>query len=583
MSSPSTTHFKLRLWLAFSGILAIGLILAARLYYWQVVEYDRLALLAESQVSIEKPIPARRGDILTRDNLRVATDVFLYTVRVDPRDIPDKDAFAKALSPLVNQAPEEILSKLNTSPVHVVIANDLPVETGKAIQDFKSQNEFKHAELGLVSLQVEVRSVRQYPAGAFAAPVIGYVNAARRPAYGVEQYKDDELRGVDGKLRGSGGVLHDIIPMDLPSQESPIGGANVTLTLNSAMQRIAEAELARAVRETRAESGTVVVINPKTGEILALAVYPTADLNSFYDPANSNRYVNTAVSAQHEPGSVFKVVTMAAGLDARSISTSSTFDDNGQVIFGGVTVRNHDYIAPGHVNLVQVMQKSLNVEASKIAIGLGVERFYQYVRKFGFGALTRVDLAGEVAGDVKSPGDGRWRDSDLVTNSYGQGISVTPLQMIAAISVVANDGTLMRPYIVHQLQRSDGTLIKSTPQPVRQVISPETARIMTQILSDAILVESTNKAIVPGYRVAGKTGTAQIPGIGGYDPVWTIASFAGYLPADDPRFAILVKLDKPQTSEWGSQVASPVFASVARQLVALIGLPPDSVRLASGR
>ena len=581
MSAQTLPRAPVRMQLALMFILVVGGLLAARLFYWQIVKWDQLSQIAKKQSSMDMPIPARRGDIQTRDNLRLATDIFLFTVEVSPEGIPDRAALAKQLAPILKQPEGTVLAKLNTKASSVVLARDVPLEIGGAVQDLKTRSEVKQPELGLSNVKVRVKAVRQYPAGAFAAPVVGYVNVERQPAYGIEQYKDRDLRGVDGKIHGAGTVLHDVIPIDLPTNEPAIEGASIVLTINSAMQRVAEAELANAIKDSRATSGSIVVLDPKTGAVLAMAVYPTANLNAYFDPANSSRYANPTVSSQYEPGSVFKMVTVAAGLDARTITPATYFDDNGTLPFGGIVVKNHDDIAPGRVNLMQVLQKSLNIEAAKISIGLGAERFYQYVQNFGFGVPTRVELAGELAGEVKTPGDGKWRDSDLATNAYGQGISATPLQMAAAVAAVANHGKLMKPYIIHQVRRSEGNVITTEPEVVRQVISPETARVLTQLLSDSILVESTNKAIVPGYRIAGKTGTSQIPTIGGYDPVNTIASFGGFLPADDPKFVILVKLDKPKSSEWGSQVASPVFASVAKQLVALSGLPPDAVRLAS--
>ncbi|MCL4395577.1 MAG: penicillin-binding protein 2, partial [Chloroflexi bacterium] len=393
--------------------------------------------------------------------------------------------------------------------------------------------------------------------------------------------EDDELRGVDGNLSGASDALHDVIPFDLPTNRPAVDGADAVLTIDSAMQRIVETELANAIRDSRSSSGSIVVMDPQTGAILALAVWPSADLNDYYLPGNMPRYVDSVVSSQYEPGSVFKVVTVAAALDAGTVSPGTFFDDNGTIYVGGRQIKNHDDIAPGHVSLTDVLRQSLNVEAVKMSVGLGATRFYRYVRDFGFGTVSRVELASEASGLVKSVGDGVWRDADLATNAFGQGISVTPLQMVTAVAAVANQGVLMRPYVVQEIRRPDGTVLVTKPEAVRQVVKPATAQTLTKLLADAIVGESSNKAVVPGYKIAGKTGTASIPIAGGYDPVNTIASFVGYLPADDPRFVILVKLDKPQTSEWGSQVASPVFASVAKQLVALIGLPPDSVRLAS--
>lgn len=582
MFAQTLMRAPLRMRLAFSMILVIGIVLAARLFYWQILQWDKLSRLAEQQQAIDVPIPARRGDIQTRDGLRLATDLFLYTISVAPPGVTNPEELAKQMGPILGQSPETILTKLNSKEPAAILARGVPVEVGTAVQDLKTRLELKHPGLGLANLQIEAKPVRNYPGRTFAAQVVGYVNAQRQPAYGVEQYKDAELRGTDGKIHGAGNALHDdLIPFDLPTSEPATDGADITLTIDSGMQHVVETELANAIKDSRAASGSIIVLDPKTGAVLALAVYPTADLNAYFDPANAGNYVNSAVSAQYEPGSVFKVITVAAALDAGTVTPASVFDDNGWVLVGGRELRNHNQIAPGRVNLTDVLRLSLNVEAVKMSVGLGVGPFYRYVRKFGFGIPTRVELAAEAAGDVKSVGDGRWRDIDLGTNAFGQGIAVTPLQMTAAIAAVANQGRLMRPYIVQETHYPNGKIQKTEPELVRQVIRPETAQVLTRLLADAIIGESTNKAIVPGYRVAGKTGTAQIPIFGTLDPRWTIASFVGYLPADDPRFVILVKLDKPQTSEWGSQVASPVFASVAKQLVTLVGLPPDAVRLAS--
>lgn len=581
MSAQIVTRAPFRIRVAFIIVLGIGCVLAGRLFYWQIYQWDKLSGLGASQRTFDSRIPARRGEILTRDGLVLAADVYLYTISVSPQGIANPDDFADELSPILKLPREKILEKLNSSAGSVILARDVPVDVGTAVQDFKNQMGSKRPDLGLANLQIQAKAARQYPARTLAAQVVGYVNVERRAAYGVEQFKDGDLRGIDGTIRGTGNALHDDwIPFDLATSEAPVNGADVILTIDSGMQRIAEAELEKGVKEARAEGGSLIVLDPKTGNILAMAVYPTADLNAYYDPANTGRYSNSAVSAQYEPGSVFKVITTAAGLDAGTLSPGTFFDDSGTLSFGGIVVYNHDHIAPGHVTLTEVLKQSLNVEAAKISIGLGVDRFYQYVRKFGFGVPTRVELAAEASGDVKSAGDGRWRDADLATNSFGQGIAVTPLQMAVAIAAVANQGRLMRPHVIQEIRYANGQVLKIEPEVVRQAVRPQAALALTQLLADSVVGESTSKAIVPGYTIAGKTGTAQIPIFGALDPRWTIASFVGYLPADDARFLILVKLDKPQSSEWGSQVASPVFASVAKQLVSRVGLPPDSVRLA---
>jgi cell division protein FtsI/penicillin-binding protein 2 len=261
------------------------------------------------------------------------------------------------------------------------------------------------------------------------------------------------------------------------------------------------------------------------------------------------------------------------------VNANTVFDDNGCITRGERLICNHDNLRPGRVNMVDVLRLSLNVEAAKMAEMMGARVFYNYVLNFGFGRTTGVDLASEAAGLVKVPGDGYWYPSDLAMNAFGQGLSATPLQMANAVAAVANGGQLMKPYVVSKIVYPGGRIELKRPQSVRQVIRPEIARLTTQLLAQAIVGESDNKAVVTGYAIAGKTGTAQIPVPGGYDERWTIASFAGFLPADDPRFVLLVKLDKPTHSPWGSQEASPVFAAVAKQIVALAGLPPDGIRL----
>lgn len=563
-----------RLRAALIVVLLMGLILAARLFWWQIVEMDTLTARGGEQLKYHAPLYARRGDIVTADGTLLATDVFLYKITATPRDLREREKMALELAPLLGQPYDAILAKLKARDANVTLASNMPQSVVSAIEDLWKKK-------GWGGLSVTGTPRRVYPANAFAAHVVGYVNLMRESAYGIERKFDAELRGADGWISGISSAFRKIIPSDVPTTKPAVDGARVTLTLRSSIQRIAEVELANAVRATRATGGTIIVMEVKTGAILAMASYPAADLNAFYDPANQDKYDNPAISAQYEPGSVFKLITIACALDAGTVNVNSVFDDWGPIIIGGSEIKNPDNLKPGRVTLTDVLRLSLNVEAVKMSVGLGAERFYQCVRKFGFGAPTRIELANEVAGKVKSVGDGEWREVDLATNAFGQGIAVTPLQMITAISAIANQGKLMRPYIVQEIESSDGKVSVTPIQPVRATIRPEIAQTLTKISADAIVAESSNKAIVPGYRIAGKTGTAQIPIAGMLDPRWTIASFAGYLPADDPRYAILVKIDKPQTSEWGSQVASPVFAAVARQLVSVVGLPPDSARAVS--
>jgi cell division protein FtsI/penicillin-binding protein 2 len=340
-----------------------------------------------------------------------------------------------------------------------------------------------------------------------------------------------------------------------------------------------EEELEKAIVRYGAESGTIIVMEPQTGSILAMASYPSYDPDRFADTP-AELFVNPSVSAHYEPGSVFKIITMAAGLDAGIVAPQSTFYDSGSIEVGGRTIMNWDRQGHGLVTMTGVLAQSLNVGAAYVSTTLGRERFYTYVRRFGFGRITEVDLASEGPGRLRLPGDGEWHESDLGTNSFGQGLAVTPLQMITAVAAVANDGLMMKPHVVQKIV--DGQHVTPIqPVAVRRVISLQTAEQLTWMLVEAVQKE-TDLAAVPGYKIAGKTGTAQVPIPGGYHPSWTIASFIGYAPPEDPAFIVLVKIDKPIVEPWGSKVAAPVFKAVAEQLFVLLGIPPDEARTIGG-
>jgi cell division protein FtsI/penicillin-binding protein 2 len=429
----------------------------------------------------------------------------------------------------------------------------------------------------ITGVQVEPRARRVYPEGTLAAHVLGFVNDNDKGFYGVEGYYDAMLRGVSGLRQGERDPFGYSIPIGPGQYVPPRNGKKLTLTIDRTAQYIVEKELADAVVRYQAENGTVVVLDPKTGAILAMASWPTYDPNQFTE-VDSKTFADPAISEQYEPGSVFKIITMAAGLDAGVITPDTTIYDGGVIEVGGRTIYDWDRQPHGTVNMTTVLAKSLNVGASEVAVMLGKERFYTYVRRFGFGRITEADLDSEGPGTLKTPGDPDWHESDLGTNSFGQGVAVTPLQMAIAVAAIANDGLLMKPYVVQQITEGERTL-RVQPAVVRRAVLAQTAHTLTEMLAVAVEQEA-ELAQVPGYRVAGKTGTAQIPVPGGYHPTLTVASFAGYLPADDPAFVILVVINKPETSSWGGQVAAPVFAHIAQQLVTLFDVPPDAVRLA---
>ncbi|GIL15847.1 MAG: penicillin-binding protein [Chloroflexota bacterium] len=558
-------------------MVAAALVITARLGYWQMARHDDLAELAVNLRERAMTEYARRGDIITSDGVLLATDIFYYEVTAHPRLIQNPKEQAQVLAPILNLSEAQLVEKLSDqSQQTVMLTLTAPVTAGKQLTALRNAGK-------IGAIEFVAKPQRRYPGGSLAAHLVGFTSASRSGAYGVEQYFDELLRGRDGQIRAEADALGDeALPFDLPQGSSALNGSSLVLTINSALQSIAEREVARGVQEFGARSGQILILDPQTGKILALASYPAPDLNAFAT-TKLDAYADPAVSLPYEPGSVFKAFTLAAGLDSGKISRGIVLNDPGSVVIGGRAIYNSDRKGYGNVDLVTAMAKSLNVIASKIALATGPKTFYQYLHDFGFGTLSNVDLAGEIPGTVKNPGDGIWYESDLGTNSFGQGIAVTPLQMANALAVIANGGKLMRPYIVDRIIHPDGSVETRSPYMVRRVLKPETAAQVTDILSRSILTESTNKANLPGYTIAGKTGTAQIPVPGGYDPKWTIASFGGYLPADNPQYVILVKIDRPQKSPWGSQVASPIFAAVAQQIAQLTGLPPDDIRKAMSK
>ncbi len=499
-----------------------------------------------------------------------------YDLSASPDVITDTQHVADRLSPILGLSPDELVSLLDSKKLYALLKNRVSQEAADAIAAFNFRG---------INLKSHLR--RRYPNGDLAAHLLGFVTYELTGTYGVEGFYDLLLKGTDAAPDPiEGGMAYyqgETVPIAFQQRALPQDGTHLVLTLDRNIQYLVEQELAKAVEQYQADSGTIIVMVPQTGAILAMANYPSYDPTRFYEALEL--HTNPAVSHQYEPGSVFKIITMAAGLDAGIITPDSTFYDSGEIKVGGAVIKNPDRLAHGLVTMTDILAYSLNVGVAYVSTSLGEETFYAYLKSFGCGHPTGVDLDGEVAGTLKEPGSEDWYRSDLGTNSFGQGIAVTPLQMITAVAAVANHGVLMKPYVVEQIVLGSGNgddqgVIVTQPTVVRQVVSAQTAEQLTDMLVEAV-ERGAELATVPGYDVAGKTGTAQIPVGDHYDPELTIASFVGYAPADDPQFIVLVKIDKPRLDPWGAEVAAPVFRIIAEQLFVLLDVPPDGVRLAS--
>ncbi|RME49320.1 MAG: penicillin-binding protein 2 [Chloroflexi bacterium] len=544
-----------RLVMLAAALLAAAFLIVGRLAYWQVFSDDETLAIDESPIQTLMP---RRGAIFDHRGYPLAVELYTYTVTASPNQIDDPAETARQLARWLDIPMEDIWNAIrDPEQRYALLARNVDVATGEAI-----------AALNLPGIHLSTEPQRSYPNGALAGHVFGFVNQEGVASFGLEEYYDRELRGRKGSW--GGGVLHHRL---VPAHD----GYDLILTIDRVVQAMVEEKLAAAIEEYSATGGTVVVLDPNTGAVLAMASYPPFDPNQ-YATTPEELWANPAIAVQYEPGSVVKVLTVAAGLDAGVIRPDSTYEDVGTIEYGGALISNWDHIAHGLTDMTKMLQLSLNLGAVHIADALGRDRFYEYMQAFGLGQPTGIDLAGENPGLLRTPEHHTWYTADLATNSFGQGVATTPLQMAVAVAAIANGGTLMKPYVVDRIMDGDTVVRQTRPMPIRRVISQKTARETTDLMVSVVDGEVV-QAILPGYSVAGKTGTAQIPTANGYDPHDAIASFVGFLPADDPQFVVMVKLDRPKPHR-GAWTAAPLFREIAAELVQLLGTPPDNVRLA---
>ncbi len=547
---------------------------------------ETLKDMSDDYVGFYKTVQPVRGQIYDRWGNLLAGNRTVYEVGVELNQVRNPETIALALSVYLGADYDEILQAASKpySPdsVYALLANFVSPEQIAQLEEFKKQvaegmivdpKNKKAAPPSLSGLVWTPHLVRIYPEEKLASNILGFVSREGRGYFGVEEKYNDLLSGSAREIW----VAND--PYKVNAQSVPAQGASVILTIDREIQDSVEEILDRAIETTGSASGTIVVIQPETGEIMALASTPRMDLNEFWDYGDTypgSTPFNRAVSQAYEPGSVFKVLTMASAIDSGTVKPDTPFLDTGVFQIGGIYIQNWNLAAWGPQTMLGCMQHSLNVCLAWVASKVGAKTYYEYLQAFGIGHQTGVDIAGEVAGRLKLPGDGDWYEADLGTNSFGQGVSATPIQMISAVSALANEGKMVVPHIVRSVI-DNGHQYDVTPQIAGIPISAKTAKTMTQMLSVS-LEEEASSALVPGYRVAGKTGTAEIPTPTGYTSGLTNASFVGWGPVDDPQFLVYVWLEKPTTSPWGSVVASPVFSEVVQRLVVLMDLPPDEIR-----
>ncbi len=536
----------------------------ARVAYLQTPSFDRLRELARRQQVETVTVPASRGRILDRAGRELATNVVRDSVYAVPRAVRDPQAFARRVAAVLNVPPETVAERVRNDGYFVWLARQVPPEVASRLRGLGLE-----AELGF-----EPEETRVYPAGTLASHVLGFAGVDNQGLAGVELYYHQLLQGRPGRaLRVRDALGREILEGRRVLQPSQ-PGSDLVLTLDSVVQYVAERELSRTVAEYRARGGSVVVMDVHTGELLALASVPGFDPNRFAQRPQAWR--NRALEA-YEPGSTLKPAVVAAALEAGVAGPRWRYRCPGFLrIPGGYTVQDAHGEAHGEVDLGGVVRLSCNVAAAQLGAALGPDRMYRALRKFGFGRPTGVDLPGESPGILRPPKE--WSGTDPYVVAIGQGIAVTPLQLVRFVAAVANGGFLVRPHVGAAARQPDGSLrqLATTPTQGERVLSPQVAAALLRMMEETVTRGTGTEAAVPGYRVAGKTGTAQKPSQdGGYQPGRYVASFVGVVPADRPRLVILVVVDEPRGAYYGGVVAAPVFARVASQALWVLGVPPS--------
>ena len=565
---------RLRAKVAFYLFATVALFLICRLYVVQIRQGPWLAHRAYEQRLRTVDLPARRGTIYDRNGVVLVRSVPSQSVYATTADVRDKTATARALAPMLGLSEPFVEARLGARDSYVVIERKIP----SALADRLAQH-----PLDGISVVPENTGIRFVPAGRLASTMLGFTGIDENGLEGIEYEFDSLLRGGPGEMSLEADQFGRALPFAPPHVVTPArAGHNLVLTLDSYLQYSVERVLHETVAKWHARSGSALVMDPWTGEILALANSPDYDARDF-DRYTPDQRRDRAVADAYEPGSTFKLITAAAALESGKVTVTERFPARDELRIGNRVIHNAEdgfLAASGDgETLEQIVDYSHNVGAAEVGLAIGPSAMYRTIRAFGFGEPTEVDLPGENPGIVPAPAD--WGDTTLPTISFGHGIATTPLAMARAYCAIANGGLLLRPRVVSEILDDKGNLVyRYAPEVERRAISEKTAATLRGIMRTVVTRGTGNPtAQVAGYTTAGKTGTAQIAENGSYVPGEYVASFIGTVPAESPRFVILVKIDRPQGAIYGSVVAAPAFSEIARLAMLHAGVLPHVDRL----
>ncbi|MFC1700205.1 peptidoglycan D,D-transpeptidase FtsI family protein [Patescibacteria group bacterium] len=589
------TSSDIRLNLVFVGFLLFFIVILARLFQVQVLNHDRYSALAQEQYWDLSIIPAKRGDILSSDGHVLAGTQTYYLMYAEPQKIENSHKLANDLANLLtdmrfeidpeDEAPAESKSQmaleLFESMYNQLSLDLLWVPLQRQLTPIEKE---KVEALEFGGLGFEEEPVRYYPEDTLAAHILGFVasneGGEKTGYFGIEGSLNEDLKGKPGRVMEETDALGLPILIGGYKKVKPVQGRDVVLTIDRSVQYMVEKKIKEGVEHYGAASGSVIVMNPSTGEVIALANYPAYSppkyhieekpLEEFPHRKNVEK-INLAISDVYEPGSVVKPITISAAINLGIVTPETTFEDNGPVWYSGHEIDNWDGKHHNTQTIIQLLQKSNNIGAAWVGHQVGRDSLYAYFKNFGLGSKTNIDLEGEDAGILRDVEE--WTDIDLATAAFGQGVSATPLQILNAFNVIANGGYLLEPRVIDKIISSDGEVDIPTKN-VRRVISKETSDTMIRLLEMAAEGGEAKYFMIKNYKVAGKTGTAQIPEGGKYSPDRTNATFVGFL-SGSREFSMIVKLEEPQESVYAAETAAPLWMDIAKELVKFYGLVPD--------
>ncbi|PYK16827.1 MAG: penicillin-binding protein 2 [Verrucomicrobia bacterium] len=564
------SHSRTRCVLVCAAFIGLFSVFSFRLIYLQAIKHDEYAGLAAEKHVYKQIIHGERGTILDANSEVLAHNIPVQTVVADATHLNNRQAIVDLVSAELKLPPAQVAEKLGSDRRYIVVKREVPEAQAGALRE-------KLRAANLRGIYFEHDATRIYPNGSMLCHVIGFTDFDHRGIQGVEASMEEYLHGQDGfRFIEHNRAGQEIVPYR-GQERPPRDGYQVHLTVDLSLQNIVENEIDAAMQEYSPQKATIILMRPQTGEILALANRPDFDLNLRAE-AKPEEMKNRAIIDMMEPGSTFKIVAAAAALNERKLRPDSTiFCENGLWNFGGSAL--HDHRAFSYLSVRDILVKSSNIGAAKLALSVGEQRFYEYIRRFGFGERTGIELPGEIGGLIRPPR--AWSKISITRIPMGHEVGVTPLQMTVAMAVIANGGKLITPRIIKSITTPEGKTISSlSPVELRQVISPETAREIGDALRGVVSDRGTAAAAaVPGFTIAGKTGTAQkVDPRGGYEQGKYVVSFAGYLPADHPEFVGLVVLDDAHTSKpelnYGGLIAGPIFSRVAEKAARYLDLEP---------